>query len=130
MGDGRIALRARDPCDEELEFKFLERWWFEAVKFPVRRFGNGDVVLPCIYREWLRQVGEGGREWWRRYFDPEWVVDGGDENQGEDKEEDKGESDGDEEVEEGEVKEDEDREDDDGSLFGGEDDDGSLFGSP
>lgn len=69
--DGKILMKSRSPMNEELEFRFLERWWFEVVKLPLRRFRNGDVVVPALYPAWKKETGqiEGEREWWWKFYD-------------------------------------------------------------
>jgi hypothetical protein len=87
------ALEYRNPCHEELEELFLDRWWFVAAQLPIRRFKNGDVVLPLSEKYYLEMYGDDAMLWKkaRKHVDDEEDDEGDDE---EDDEEDGEEGDG------------------------------------
>ncbi|KAF9768102.1 hypothetical protein IL306_014656 [Fusarium sp. DS 682] len=61
--NGEVVMKRRDPHFEELEEEFLERWWFKASKLKLRRFDNGDAVLPITARSYRDMYGEEAMKW-------------------------------------------------------------------
>jgi hypothetical protein len=61
--NGKVLMMKRDPRFVELEDKFLERWWFKAAKLKLRRFDNGDAVLPITAKGYRDMYGEKAMEW-------------------------------------------------------------------
>ncbi|KAF5626066.1 hypothetical protein F52700_8781 [Fusarium sp. NRRL 52700] len=60
---GKIRMVKRTPHFVELEDEFLERWWFKAAKLKLRRFDNGDAVLPITAQSYRDMYGEKAMEW-------------------------------------------------------------------
>lgn len=48
------ALEERDPHHSVLEREFLNKWEHVSTAFPMRRFANGDAVLP-ITQDYFRE---------------------------------------------------------------------------
>ncbi|QPC73098.1 hypothetical protein HYE68_003850 [Fusarium pseudograminearum] len=53
----------RDPCHAGLEQMFMHLWWSQAVKIPLRRFPNNDVVLPLTAKYYRKIYGDKAMEW-------------------------------------------------------------------
>ncbi|XEU95885.1 hypothetical protein FSHL1_001170 [Fusarium sambucinum] len=58
-------LTSRDPFHPELFNLFLDRWWSEAFKWRMRRFDNGDVVLPLTAGYYRDMNGPEAMNWHR-----------------------------------------------------------------
>ncbi|KAG8666841.1 hypothetical protein FPOAC2_11974 [Fusarium poae] len=56
-------LVTRDPRHPELLILFLEKWWLEAVNWHMRRFDNGDLVLPLTAGYYEEQYGSEAMNW-------------------------------------------------------------------
>ncbi|KAF4446163.1 hypothetical protein F53441_10139 [Fusarium austroafricanum] len=61
--NGDMVMKRRDPHFEALEEEFLERWWFKASKLPLRRFDNGDAVLPLTADYYRAMYGDKAMKW-------------------------------------------------------------------
>lgn len=53
----------RNPCYAELEQLLLHLWSTKAVKIPLRRFPNNDVVLPLTAKHYRKMYGDKAMEW-------------------------------------------------------------------
>ncbi|KAM0427945.1 hypothetical protein ACHAPT_007405 [Fusarium lateritium] len=53
----------RDPRSSMLEEEFFERWWVLASGLPLRRFENGDAVLPITAMYYQAQYGAASMQW-------------------------------------------------------------------
>ncbi|KAG5753434.1 hypothetical protein H9Q70_003938 [Fusarium xylarioides] len=60
---GKVRMVKRNPHFVELEDEFLERWRFKAAKLKLRRFDNGDAVLPITAQSYRDMYGEKAMEW-------------------------------------------------------------------
>ena len=60
---GKVHMVKRNPHFVELEDEFLERWWFKATKLKLRRFDNGDAVLPITAQSYRDMYGEKAMKW-------------------------------------------------------------------
>ncbi|KAF5023180.1 hypothetical protein F66182_4761 [Fusarium sp. NRRL 66182] len=61
--DGNPQKQKRDPRSEELEEAFFDRWWYKASKLPLRRFPNGDAVLPISAPYFRDMYGHEAMAW-------------------------------------------------------------------
>lgn len=61
--EGKVMVKERNPKSAALEEQFFERWWLTASRLPLRRFENGDAVLPITVQYYQAQYGNAGMEW-------------------------------------------------------------------
>ncbi|RSL96632.1 hypothetical protein CDV31_013405 [Fusarium ambrosium] len=61
--NGKVMVKTRNPKSAALEKEFFERWWLTASRLPLRRFENGDAVLPITARYYQAQHGTASMEW-------------------------------------------------------------------
>ncbi|KAL2694856.1 hypothetical protein Neosp_001444 [[Neocosmospora] mangrovei] len=61
--NGKTVVKPRSAKSAELEKEFFNRWWLVASKLPLRRFENGDAVLPITVEYYQAQYGTAGMEW-------------------------------------------------------------------
>ncbi|KAJ4002518.1 hypothetical protein NW752_012483 [Fusarium irregulare] len=57
------ALEERDPHHSVLEREFLNKWEHVSTAFPMRRFANGDAVLPITQNYFREKYGDKAMEW-------------------------------------------------------------------
>ncbi|UPK89932.1 hypothetical protein LCI18_000867 [Fusarium solani-melongenae] len=62
-GNGEVIMKPRDPRSGVLEMRFFDRWWLTASRLPLRRFENGDAVLPITMAYYQAQNGTEGNQW-------------------------------------------------------------------
>ncbi|EEU37800.1 uncharacterized protein NECHADRAFT_88231 [Fusarium vanettenii 77-13-4] len=62
-GEDLITLKRRDPRLGELETNFVRRWWLVASQVPLRRFENGDAVLPITAKHYEARYGTASMQW-------------------------------------------------------------------
>lgn len=61
--EGKVMVKERNPGSAALEEEFFKRWWLTASRLPLRRFENGDAVLPITMEYYQAQYGTTGMEW-------------------------------------------------------------------
>lgn len=61
--NGEVVMKERDARSAVLEKEFFDRWWLTASKLPLRRFENGDAVLPITEKYYQAQYGAAGMQW-------------------------------------------------------------------
>ncbi|KAJ4246243.1 hypothetical protein NW762_013591 [Fusarium torreyae] len=61
--NGEVRMKRRDPHFAGLEAEFFRRWWFEASQLPLRRFENGDAVLPMTAPYYRTLYGDEAMKW-------------------------------------------------------------------
>ncbi|KAL6357160.1 hypothetical protein LRP88_10779 [Fusarium phalaenopsidis] len=62
-GEDLITLKRRDPRSGVLESQFVRRWWLVASQVPLRRFENGDAVLPITAEHYEARYGTASMQW-------------------------------------------------------------------
>lgn len=62
-GEDLATFKRRDPRSGALESEFVGRWWLVASQVPLRRFENGDAVLPITAERYKARYGTASMQW-------------------------------------------------------------------
>ncbi|KAI8677763.1 hypothetical protein NCS55_00494100 [Fusarium keratoplasticum] len=60
---GDVMVGLRNPKSAVLEKEFFERWWLMASRLSLRRFENGDAVVPITTEYYRAQYGTASLDW-------------------------------------------------------------------
>ncbi|KAJ3521748.1 hypothetical protein NM208_g13152 [Fusarium decemcellulare] len=63
LKNGKIMKKHREPRSAEMEEAFLDTWCYQASQLRMRRFPNGDVVLPITAPYFRSVYGEEAMKW-------------------------------------------------------------------